>query len=61
MLSTVKREAKYLSGMLRMLKSVKDVDAGSNHLLADELELRVDAFGSNVAFIEGASDTWNII
>jgi fatty-acyl-CoA synthase len=53
MLSTVKREAKYLSGMLRMLKSVKDVDAGSNHLLADELELRVDAFGSNVAFIEG--------
>lgn len=39
--------------MLRMLKSVKDVDADSNHLLADELELRVDAFGPNVAFIEG--------
>ncbi|MGB6230093.1 MAG: long-chain-acyl-CoA synthetase [Litorimonas sp.] len=52
MLSSIKREAGYLSGMLRMLKSVKDVDAGSDHLLADELEMRVDAFGSNTAFIE---------
>ncbi|MEL6686131.1 MAG: long-chain-acyl-CoA synthetase [Pseudomonadota bacterium] len=52
MLSTIKREAGFLSGMLRMLKSVKDVDAKSNHLLADELELRVDAFGPNIAFIE---------
>jgi fatty-acyl-CoA synthase len=52
MISTLRREAKYLSGMLRMLKSVKTVDASSNHLLADELEMRVDAFGSNVAFIE---------
>ncbi|WP_298913434.1 long-chain-acyl-CoA synthetase [uncultured Algimonas sp.] len=52
MLSTFKREAGYLSGMLRMLKSVKDVDAASNHLLADELEMRVDAFGPNIAFIE---------
>ena len=52
MLSTLKREAKYVGGLLRMLKSVKDVDAASNHLLADELEMRVDAFGANTAFIE---------
>ena len=52
MISTLRREAKYVSGLLRMLKSVKTVDASSNHLLADELEMRVDAFGSNVAFIE---------
>jgi len=35
-----------------MLKSVKDVDPENNFLLADELELRVDSFGSNTAFIE---------
>lgn len=52
MLSTLKREAKFLSGMFRMLGSVKSVDAKSDHLLADELEMRVDAFGSNIAFIE---------
>lgn len=57
MLSTFKREAGYLSGMLRMLKSVKGVDAGGHHLLADELEMRIDAFGSNIAFIEGER-TW---
>jgi fatty-acyl-CoA synthase len=57
MLSTLKREAGYLSGMLRMLKSVKQVDAASNHLLADELEMRVDSFGPNIAFIEG-DRTW---
>jgi hypothetical protein len=53
MLATFKREAKYIGSMLRMLKSVKDVDAGSDRLLADELEMRVDAFGANIAFIEG--------
>ena len=52
MWSSIKREVRYVSGLLRMLKSVKDVDAQSNHLIADELEMRVDAFGSNVAFIE---------
>lgn len=57
MLSTFKREAGYLSGMLRMLKSVKQVDADGHHLLADELEMRVDAFGVNIAFIEGER-TW---
>jgi len=36
-----------------MLRAVKSVDAESNFLIADELEMRVDAFGSNVAFIEG--------
>ena len=39
--------------MLRMLRSVKSVDANSDLLIADELEMRVDAFGGNVAFIEG--------
>ena len=52
MLTTLKREASFMSGLLRMLKSVKTVDAKSDHLLADELEMRVDAFGPNVAFIE---------
>jgi len=35
-----------------MLKSVKDVNPENSFLLADELELRVDSFGSNTAFIE---------
>jgi fatty-acyl-CoA synthase len=51
-ISTIKREVSYLSGLLRMLRSVKDVDAESNHLVADELEKRVDQYGSNTAFIE---------
>ena len=38
---------------MRMLKSVKTVDAESNFLIADELELRVDSYGQNIAFIEG--------
>jgi len=52
MLSALKREFKFVSGLLRMLKSVKDVDAESDRLIADELEKRVDAFGPNLAFIE---------
>lgn len=52
MLSTLKREISYMAGLMRMLKSVKTVDASSDRLIADELEMRVDAFGSNVAFIE---------
>ena len=52
MLSTLRREASYVGTLLRMLKAVKGVDAASNHLLADELEMRVDAFGPNTAFIE---------
>lgn len=51
-ISTIKREVDYLSGLLRMLRSVKEVDAESNHLIADELERRVDQFGPNTAFIE---------
>lgn len=35
-----------------MLRSVKTVDANGNHLLADELEMRIDKFGPNIAFIE---------
>ena len=35
-----------------MLRSVKTVDAQSNNLLADELEMRIDSFGPNLAFIE---------
>ena len=36
-----------------MLRAVKTVDASSDILIADELEMRVDAYGSNIAFIEG--------
>ena len=50
---SLSREIKFLGGLLRMLRSVKDVDASSNRLIADELERRVDQYGSNVAFIEG--------
>lgn len=51
-LTTIKREVNYVGGLLRMLKSVKDVNPENSFLLADELELRVDSFGSNTAFIE---------
>ena len=50
---SLSREIKYISSMLRMLRSVKSVDASSDILIADELEMRVDAYGGNVAFIEG--------
>ncbi len=53
LLQTIKREAGYVGGLVRMLRAVKDVNAESNYLLADELERRVDSFGKNVAFIEG--------
>ena len=51
-ISAIKRETQYLAGLSRMLRAVKDVDADGGHLIADELELRVDAFGPNLAFIE---------
>ena len=50
---SLSREIKFVGGLLRMLRSVKDVDAASNHLIADEFERRVDQFGGNLAFIEG--------
>lgn len=49
---SLSREIKFVSGLLRMLRAVKTVDAESNFLIADELEMRVDSFGSNIAFIE---------
>lgn len=52
LLTTLKRETKFVGGLLRMLKSVKDVDAESNFLIADDIESRIDKFGSNIAFIE---------
>ncbi len=52
LIKTIKREAKFLGDVRRMLKSVKTVDASGHHLIADELEMRVDKFGSNTAFIE---------
>ncbi len=51
-IETLKREAHYLSGVMRMLKSVKSVDADGPHLIADELEMRVDKFSKNIAFLE---------
>ena len=50
---SLSREIKYISDLLRMLRAVKTVDADSDFLIADELEMRVDAFGGNTAFIEG--------
>jgi len=50
---SISREIKFLGGLFRMLRAVKDVDAESNRLIADELERRVDQFGSHIAFIEG--------
>ena len=52
LISTIRREAKYLGGILPMLKAVKDVDASAEYTVADELEKRVDSFGHNLAFIE---------
>ena len=51
-LTGIKRETKYLSAMMRMLKAVKSVDAESNFGIADELERLVDKYGDNLAFIE---------
>ena len=51
-LQTIKREKHYLSGILRMLKSIKDVDAESNRLIPDDLEKLCDKFGPNIAFLE---------
>ena len=53
MLTAIKREYKFVTGLLRMKRAVKDVDAESDRLIADELEKRIDAFGPNLAFIEG--------
>ncbi len=50
--AAIKRETHYLRAMFRMLGAVKSVDAKSNFLIADELELRVDKYGDNLAFIE---------
>lgn len=55
-LTAVKREKNYLAAMLRMLKAVKTVDAESNFGIADELEMRVDKYGDNLAFIEDETE-----
>lgn len=52
--STITREYRYISDLLRMLSYVKDVDPNSQRLLPDDLEKSVDKFGPNLAFIEGA-------
>ena len=52
LLTAVKREANYLSAVIRMLKSVKTVDSESNFGISDELEMRVDKFAENLAFID---------
>ncbi len=51
-IQTIKREAKYLSGMLRMLKAIKNVDADSDRLVPDDLEKLCDKYGPNIAFLE---------
>ena len=52
LITTLKRETHYLRNMLRMLRSVKDVDPASNRLICDDIERLVDRFGKNLAFIE---------
>ncbi|WP_017932625.1 long-chain-acyl-CoA synthetase [Robiginitomaculum antarcticum] len=54
LLSTIKREYRYISDLLRMLSYVKDVDPNSERLLPDDIENSVDEFGPNLAFIEDA-------
>jgi len=46
------REYKYLSAILRLLRSTKIVKADSDDLICDFIESWVDKFGSNIAFIE---------
>ncbi len=58
LLSTLKRELHYLSGVRRMLNSVKDVDSDSKYLIADNIEDWVDKFGKHLAFIED-DQTWS--
>ncbi len=52
LIQTIKRETHYLSGVFRLLRSVKTVDPDSNNLICDDLEGWVDKFGKNRAFIE---------
>ncbi|MBC6403561.1 MAG: long-chain-acyl-CoA synthetase [Hyphomonadaceae bacterium] len=55
LIATIKRELHYLDGMRRMLGSVREVDAESNYLIADNIEQWVDKFGRNIAFIDDES------
>ncbi len=48
----IKREYKFLSGVLRMLRSSKPVNPESPDLICDYIERWVDKFGPNLAFIE---------
>jgi len=52
LISSFKRESQYLSAMLRMLRSVKDVDPASDRLVCDDLERLCDKFSQNIAFLE---------
>lgn len=52
LLTTLKRELKYISGAMRMLRSVKTVDPDSDNLICDDLEKLVDKHGKNLAFLE---------
>ena len=49
---TIKRETHYLSAVLRMLGSIKDVDPASNRLICDDLERLCDQYSGNIAFLE---------
>ena len=51
-LKTIKDEVNYVGAFLRIIKEVKSVDAKSNFGIADEIEMRVDKFGPNLAFLE---------
>ncbi len=47
----IKDELNYVAAFLRIIKEVKSVDAKANFGIADEIEMRVDKFGANLAFV----------
>ena len=51
-ITAAKREIDFVSGMMRMLRYVKAVDAESDRGIADDLEASCDSFADNLAFIE---------
>jgi len=51
-LKLIKDELNYVAAFLRIIKEVKSVDAKANFGIADEIEMRVDKFGANLAFVE---------
>lgn len=52
LLTTLKREIRYISDLTRMLRAVKSVDPASDNLLCDDLEKLTEKYSKNLAFME---------